>query len=137
MPVEAVIFDLDGTIANFNLDYKTLRSEARSYLIRMGIPTSLVGVNESIFEMLKKAEIFLKNNGKSIETFDDVRRPVADDPAARRLPPTHAGHLLSLDSKPSRPPGHGSAVKPTRRAKPHLLSEILAPHPPCLGIPLC
>ena len=76
MPVEAVIFDLDGTLANFNLDYKTLRSEARSYLIRMGIPTSLVGVNESIFEMLKKAEIFLKNKGKSIETFDDVRNQV-------------------------------------------------------------
>jgi HAD superfamily hydrolase (TIGR01549 family) len=76
VPVEAVIFDLDGTLAHFNLDYKTLRSEARSYLIRMGIPTSLVDVNESIFEMLKKAEIFLKNNGKSAETFADARSQV-------------------------------------------------------------
>lgn len=73
MPVEAVIFDLDGTLAHFNLDYKTLRSEVRSYLIRIGIPTSLVDVNESIFEMLKKAEIFLKNNGKPVENFADVR----------------------------------------------------------------
>ena len=76
MPVEAVIFDLDGTLAHFNLDYKTLRSEARSYLIRIGVPTSLVDVNESIFEMLKKAEIFLKNNGKPAETFADVRNQV-------------------------------------------------------------
>ncbi|MGD0450655.1 MAG: HAD family hydrolase [Candidatus Bathyarchaeia archaeon] len=76
MPVDAVIFDLDGTLAHFNLDYKTLRSEVRSYLIRMGVPTSLVDVNESIFEMLKKAEIFLKNSGKPAETFADVRSQV-------------------------------------------------------------
>lgn len=73
MPIEAVIFDLDGTLANFNLDYKTLRSEVRSYLIRIGVPTSIVNVNESIFEMLTKVEIFLKNNGKSAETFSEVR----------------------------------------------------------------
>ncbi len=76
VPVEAVIFDLDGTLANFNLDYKTLRSEVRSYLIRMGVPTSLVDVNENIFEMLKKAEIYLKNNGKPPSTFADVRSQV-------------------------------------------------------------
>jgi HAD superfamily hydrolase (TIGR01549 family) len=73
VPVEAVIFDLDGTLAHFNLDYKTLRSEVRSYLIRMNVPTSLVDVNESIFEMLKKTEIFLKNSGKPAETFANVR----------------------------------------------------------------
>ncbi len=60
MAVEAVIFDLDGTLAHFNLDYKTLRSEVRSYLIRMSVPTSVVDVNESIFEMLKKTEIYLQ-----------------------------------------------------------------------------
>jgi HAD superfamily hydrolase (TIGR01549 family) len=42
----------------------------------MGVPTSLVDVNESIFEMLKKAEIFLKNSGKPAETFADVRSQV-------------------------------------------------------------
>jgi len=76
VPVEGVIFDLDGTLAHFNLDYKTLRSEARSYLIRIGVPTSLVEVNESIFEMLKKTEIFLKNNGKPSEAFVEVRSQV-------------------------------------------------------------
>ena len=73
MPVEAVIFDLDGTLANFNLDYKTLRAEVRSYLIRTSVPASLLNVNESIFEMLKKAEIFVKNNGKPAGTFEEVR----------------------------------------------------------------
>ena len=73
MPVEAVIFDLDGTVALFNLDFKTLRAEARSYLMRVGIPASVLNVNESIFEMLKKAEIFVKNNGKHALSFEEVR----------------------------------------------------------------
>ena len=76
MQVEAVIFDLDGTLAIFSLDFKTLRSEVRSYLIRVGVPTSLVDVNENIFEMLKKAEIFLKNGGKPAVAFADVRSQV-------------------------------------------------------------
>ena len=71
--VEAVIFDLDGTLAHFNLDFKTLRAEVRSYLMRMGVPASVLNVNESIFEMLKKAEIFVKNSGKPAEAFEEVR----------------------------------------------------------------
>jgi HAD superfamily hydrolase (TIGR01549 family) len=64
LPVEAVIFDLDGTITQFNLDFKALRAEVRSYLVRIGVPASVLNINESIFEMLKKAEIFLKNSDK-------------------------------------------------------------------------
>jgi len=72
--VEAVIFDLDGTLAHFNLDFKTMRSEVRSYLMRMGIPASVLSVNETIFEMLVKTEIFVKNNnGKHAEAFGEFR----------------------------------------------------------------
>lgn len=73
MAIEAVIFDLDGTLAHFNLDFKALRSEVRTYLISIHVPVSVLDVNESIFEMLKKAEIFVKNSSKSNEAFDEVR----------------------------------------------------------------
>ena len=73
MAIEAVIFDLDGTLAHFNLDYKALRSEVRTYLMSKGVPSSLLDVNENIFEMLKKAEIFVKNNSKSTDAFTEVR----------------------------------------------------------------
>ncbi len=73
MTIKAVIFDLDGTIAAFNLDYRNVRVEVRSSLITEGIPPSVLSVNESIFEMLRKAEIFLKNSGKSEGTFKKVR----------------------------------------------------------------
>ncbi len=74
MAIKAVIFDLDGTLANFNIDYKAVRAEVRSFLVKVGLPASILSLNESVFEMLKKAKIFLKNNGKSDETFSEIRR---------------------------------------------------------------
>jgi len=71
--IEAVIFDLDGTIVNFNLDYKALRGEVKECLIHEGIPASLLDVNETLFEMLNKAEIYIKNNGKSNPVFNVIR----------------------------------------------------------------
>ena len=65
-------------LLNFNLDFKTLRAEVRSYLIRTGVPTSVLNVNESIFEMLKKTEIFTKNSGKPAEAFEEVRSQALD-----------------------------------------------------------
>jgi HAD superfamily hydrolase (TIGR01549 family) len=73
MTLKAVIFDLDGTITNFNLDYKIVRAEVRSFFIKKDLPVSILSTNESIFEMLKKAEIFLKNNGKSEKAIKEIR----------------------------------------------------------------
>ena len=39
----------------------------------MRVPVSVLEVNESIFEMLKKAEIFIKNSSKSAEAFEEIR----------------------------------------------------------------
>ncbi|HVP16824.1 MAG TPA: HAD family hydrolase [candidate division Zixibacteria bacterium] len=73
MTIKAVIFDLDGTVTAFNLDYMTVRSEVRGFLIRAGVPASVLFVNESIFDMLNKTEIFMKNNGKSMRALNKVR----------------------------------------------------------------
>jgi HAD superfamily hydrolase (TIGR01549 family) len=73
MTLKAVVFDLDGTLVNFNLDYKTVRAEVRSFFIKKNLPASILSTNESIFEMLKKAEILLKNNGKSEKTIKEIR----------------------------------------------------------------
>lgn len=73
MRVKAVIFDLDGTLASFNLDYKTVRAEVKSYLVKRGVPASVLSVNESIFEMLKKTEIFVKNSGKPASFLEEIR----------------------------------------------------------------
>jgi HAD superfamily hydrolase (TIGR01549 family) len=78
MVVKAVVFDLDGTIAGSNLDYMTVRSDVRGFLLKKGLPASVLLSNESIFEMLKKVEIFLKNNGKSEKAVRKVREEALD-----------------------------------------------------------
>jgi HAD superfamily hydrolase (TIGR01509 family) len=54
----------------------TVRSEVRSYLIKQGLPASVLSSNESIFDMLKKTEIFLRNSGKSDRTVNKIRNEV-------------------------------------------------------------
>jgi phosphoglycolate phosphatase len=73
LAIKAVVFDLDGTIADFNMDYMAVRAEVRSFLINKGLPASVLQINESIFDMLKKTEIFFKNKGKPEKTVGDVR----------------------------------------------------------------
>ncbi|UCE96086.1 MAG: HAD family hydrolase [Candidatus Bathyarchaeota archaeon] len=74
MTINAIIFDLDGTLAEFNLDYKAVRAEVMQFLINQGFPPSLFSLKESIFEMLKKAKIYLRNNGKREQEFSIVKR---------------------------------------------------------------
>ncbi len=69
-----MIFDLDGTIAAFNLDYKTARSEVRGYLMKNGVPASVVSVKESIFDMLRKTKLFMTNAGKTETAIEQVRK---------------------------------------------------------------
>lgn len=71
--IRAVVFDLDGTIVKFNIDFRAARADVRSFLIKEGVPASVLSINESIFEMLKKMEIFMKNNNKLANKIEEVR----------------------------------------------------------------
>jgi HAD superfamily hydrolase (TIGR01549 family) len=73
MNVKAVIFDLDGTLVCFNLYYRALRAEVKGYLVKRGVPASVLSLKENIFEMLNKAEVFVKNSGKSAEKMAAIR----------------------------------------------------------------
>ncbi|UCG36566.1 MAG: HAD family hydrolase [Candidatus Bathyarchaeota archaeon] len=74
MNVEAVIFDLDGTLAEFNLDYKTVRAEVMELMRNHGLPDSIFSMRESIHETLKKAEIYMRNNGRIDEELLAIRK---------------------------------------------------------------
>ena len=72
-PISAVIFDLDGTLSSFNLDYKTVRAKVRALLEERGVPTSLLSANDGVLEMIGKSEKWAKDAGKSFEFIEEVK----------------------------------------------------------------
>ena len=77
MTIKAAIFDLDGTLIDFNLNYRAIRNDIREYLFHANIPFSLISIKDSVFEMLKKTEVFLRNSGNNFsKSFDEIRNNV-------------------------------------------------------------
>lgn len=74
--INSVVFDLDGTLVEFNLEVKTVRAEVRQFLIKQGIPPSILPPNESIFRMLEKTEVFMKNSSKTENEYRIIREEV-------------------------------------------------------------
>lgn len=60
MTIKATIFDLDGTLIDFNLDYRSIRGDIRENLLNSNIPSSLLNVKDTVFEMLKKTDFIFK-----------------------------------------------------------------------------
>ena len=78
MAIKAVIFDLDGTIVDFNIDFKAARAEVIRFLTKQDLPSSLLSVNESVFVMLKKAKKRMKENGKEEQEFVKLKEKVIE-----------------------------------------------------------
>lgn len=71
--IRAVIFDLDGTLSSFNLDYKTVRANVRVILVERGIPASLLSTNDGVLEMISKSERWAENSGKSSDFIKSIK----------------------------------------------------------------
>jgi len=79
MPIKAVIFDLDGTLSSFNLDFKTVRAQTKALLEEIGVPASLLSLNESVFEMLSKTEEWARNTGKPPQFVEKAKKGIASN----------------------------------------------------------
>lgn len=94
MTIKAVIFDLDGTLTEFNLDYKTVRAQAMQFLMNKGLPASIFSIRESIFEMLKKAKVYMRNNGKGEQEFSAIQKHILSIAQKHELKAAHETSLL-------------------------------------------
>jgi len=92
--IKAAVFDLDGTIVDFNLDYKAMRAEVIRFLAKQGFPSSIFSLNESIFKILKKVKIFMRNKGKGEQEIAMVREAVLSLVSRHELEAAHATTLL-------------------------------------------
>lgn len=92
--IKAIVFDLDGTIVEFNLDYKTVRAEVKNLLVNHSFPSSIFSINESIFEMMKKAKVYMLNNGKKEHDFLEINKEVLSLASRHELKAAHETSLL-------------------------------------------
>lgn len=76
LTIKAVIFDLDGTLVEFKLDYKTERAEVIQLLIKKGIPASVLSTNEGMFAVLKRVETYMNNAGKQEKELRQIKETV-------------------------------------------------------------
>jgi len=60
--IKLIIFDFDGTLVDFNIDFKSLRSEIIDYLFSIyDFPLDFFSTKERVFTTLKKAKDYICN----------------------------------------------------------------------------
>jgi len=74
----AIIFDLDGTLTYFKIDYISARQEVINKLILSGIPDSLISVNQRIMDIIKIAENYFNNIIKAPDNLPFIKKEVDD-----------------------------------------------------------
>ena len=92
--VKAVVFDLDGTLVEFNLDYRRLRSEVKTFLNNQGLPSSVFSMNDRITSIVEKAERFMANRGKSEEEMREIKRKIFSKVDKYEMVAARTTHLL-------------------------------------------
>ncbi len=68
-----IIFDLDGTLKEFNLDIKACRTKIINFLTQQGFSRSLFSLNESAFDMLKKVKKYLITEDGKKQEFTKIK----------------------------------------------------------------
>lgn len=73
---EAVIFDLDGTLVEFRIDYMSARKKALDRLREYNIKTELLPATEPIFTTLGRVFSYLRKQGVEEEELKRIRQSV-------------------------------------------------------------
>ena len=60
----AIIFDLDGTLTYFKIDFMSARRQVISKLINLGVPKGLISIEQRILTTVEIAENYLNSMGE-------------------------------------------------------------------------
>jgi len=71
--IRAVIFDLDGTLKEFNLDTKACRTKIINLLTQQSFSRSLFSIKETAFDMLVKVKKYLTAKGLEKQEFAKIK----------------------------------------------------------------
>jgi phosphoglycolate phosphatase len=78
-PIKAIIWDLDGTLIHFKIDYLRARRISIKILKRYGVPKDLLTIRISILENVKYAREFFEKEGFSKEKINQILKVVDNE----------------------------------------------------------
>lgn len=73
--IKAVIFDLDGTLVYFKIDYKNAREQVKNYLTRLGVPEEYM-LNQPIFTALERSIRYLNSRKTSESEINKIKEDI-------------------------------------------------------------
>ena len=76
--VKGVIFDLDGTLTFFKIDFLAARREVIKKLHTFGIPKDLISINQRIMETIGIVENYFRDVMKESEKIPDIKQKIED-----------------------------------------------------------
>ncbi len=71
-PIKAIVWDLDGTLIHFKIDYLRARKTAIEILKKYGVPKRLLTVRISILENMKFARDFFEKEGLEQKKINEI-----------------------------------------------------------------
>ncbi len=78
-PIKAIVWDLDGTLIHFKIDYLRARKTAIEILKKYGVPKRLLTVNISILENMKFAREFFEKEGLPQKKINEIIEEVDNE----------------------------------------------------------
>lgn len=74
--IKALIWDLDGTLIHFNIDFLRARRNAIKVLKQFGVPKDILTVKQSILENINEARKYFESKGLELEKVNQIIKKV-------------------------------------------------------------
>jgi len=77
MPLSAILWDLDGTLVHFKIDYKSARKETIRILEKYGYPEGALNQSYYVLKMIKQAtDYFLREKIYDIDKITQIKKEI-------------------------------------------------------------